>query len=558
MSLVFRTDQTTPLTNDQVDNNFKYLRDQINLKYSTSDFTSANISLKLNTPGVGQSTYDLAQSNALNAWTMRGMAPLATMPTDTNKESIVSRNASGDIYVGSVHGNVIGNATTATTATTAGKLTTAITINGVTFDGSANITVQDNTKVPLSGGTMTGKLNLVATAQAFAPLNLGIAAPDQNAKSNGDVWSTTSGVYYHINNVTRQIASVESPTFTGIPKAPGFDGNADQIITLSHLSTAVGTLNDSINLKANSASPSFSGIPTAPTAASTSNSTQIANTAFVKTAINSASTSLTASYQSYTDAAVTTLSDSVNVLLNAKASLNSPVLTGTPTAPTAAVGTNNTQIATTAFTATALASMQASVNAAITALQDLIASTRPVPVGTVFYTVSSSVPYGYLEANGQVVSQATYNDLWVKLGSPATTAGDPAGTYRLPDYRGEFIRAWDHGRGVDNGRLLNSLQGENIGSHIHDFYDVYAVSADQPGNFNMVNGVPTMRTGTVDTNSGLRDADGALVYQYYYMQNGVDGDNDGGAYAFKNRTLPSLNTSELRPRNVALMPIIKW
>lgn len=41
-------------------------------------------------------------------------------------------------------------------AATATKLQTARTINGVAFDGSANITISDSTKLPLTGGTATG------------------------------------------------------------------------------------------------------------------------------------------------------------------------------------------------------------------------------------------------------------------------------------------------------------------------------------------------------------------------------------------------------------------
>ena len=47
--------------------------------------------------------------------------------------------------------------------------------------------------------------------------------------------------------------------------------------------------------------------------------------------------------------------------LATKAPLASPDLTGTPTAPTAAAGTNTTQIATTAFVAAAVASASSSV-----------------------------------------------------------------------------------------------------------------------------------------------------------------------------------------------------
>lgn len=46
------------------------------------------------------------------------------------------------------------------------KLTTARTINGVSFDGTANITVADNTKLPLTGGTVTGEL-ISSAANSF-------------------------------------------------------------------------------------------------------------------------------------------------------------------------------------------------------------------------------------------------------------------------------------------------------------------------------------------------------------------------------------------------------
>jgi len=59
----------------------------------------------------------------------------------------------GDLHVtGGITGTVTGNAGSAT------KLQTARTINGTAFDGTANITVADSTKLPLSGGKMTGAL----------------------------------------------------------------------------------------------------------------------------------------------------------------------------------------------------------------------------------------------------------------------------------------------------------------------------------------------------------------------------------------------------------------
>ncbi|GHU77546.1 hypothetical protein AGMMS49992_25760 [Clostridia bacterium] len=50
------------------------------------------------------------------------------------------------------------NQSTTGNAGTATKLQTSRTINGVAFDGTGNITVADNTKLPLAGGTMTGTI----------------------------------------------------------------------------------------------------------------------------------------------------------------------------------------------------------------------------------------------------------------------------------------------------------------------------------------------------------------------------------------------------------------
>ncbi|NLF35462.1 MAG: hypothetical protein GX585_05795, partial [Clostridiales bacterium] len=54
---------------------------------------------------------------------------------------------------------ISGNAATAT------KLATARTINGVSFNGTANITVADSTKLPLAGGTLTGAVTMNGAAR---------------------------------------------------------------------------------------------------------------------------------------------------------------------------------------------------------------------------------------------------------------------------------------------------------------------------------------------------------------------------------------------------------
>jgi hypothetical protein len=119
------------------------------------------------------------------------------------------------------------------------------------------------------------------------------------------------------------------------------------------------------NKKAPLANPALTGTPTAPTAAKGTNSTQIATTAFVEAAITALVDSSPATLDTLNELAAA-LGDDPNfatTMINAlagKAPLASPALTGTPTAPTAAKGTNTTQIATTEF-----------VKAAVNALFDL-------------------------------------------------------------------------------------------------------------------------------------------------------------------------------------------
>jgi len=98
------------------------------------------------------------------------------------------------------------------------------------------------------------------------------------------------------------------------------------------------------------ASPAFSGVPSAPTAAPGSNTGQLATTAFVQAAISGATAGV-ASFNGRTGTVVLTAPDvsGVGGLINPSAAL-----TGTPTAPTAAVGNSSTQIATTAFVTAAV------------------------------------------------------------------------------------------------------------------------------------------------------------------------------------------------------------
>ncbi|EOZ8459205.1 TPA: tail fiber protein [Enterobacter asburiae] len=70
-----------------------------------------------------------------------------------------------------------------------------------------------------------------------------------------------------------------------------------------------------------------------------------------------------------------------------------------------------------------------------------------LPVGVPVPWTSATPPTGWLKCNGAAFTASQYPKL--ALAYPAL---------RLPDLRGEFIRGWDDGRGVDSGRGLLSLQ----------------------------------------------------------------------------------------------------
>ncbi|WP_186713570.1 phage tail protein [Escherichia coli] len=74
-----------------------------------------------------------------------------------------------------------------------------------------------------------------------------------------------------------------------------------------------------------------------------------------------------------------------------------------------------------------------------------------LPVGVPVPWPSATPPIGWLKCNGATFSAEEY---------PELAKAYP--TNKLPDLRGEFIRGWDDGRGVDSGRTLLSSQGDAI------------------------------------------------------------------------------------------------
>jgi microcystin-dependent protein len=206
-----------------------------------------------------------------------------------------------------------------------------------------------------------------------------------------------------------------------------------------------------LDLKAPLASPALTGTPTSTTATPGTNNTQIATTAYTDAAVAALVDSAPATLNTLDELALA-LGDDANfatttaTAIGLKAPLSSPALTGTPTAPTASVGTNTTQIATTEFVQVAN------------------------PTGAVIAFAGSSAPTGWLLCYGQEVAISSNGALYAVVGTTygsLTNGSGGVGTthFRLPDLRGRTVAGVDNMGGEDALRLdIANSSGTVVGS----------------------------------------------------------------------------------------------
>jgi microcystin-dependent protein len=84
-----------------------------------------------------------------------------------------------------------------------------------------------------------------------------------------------------------------------------------------------------------------------------------------------------------------------------------------------------------------------------------------VPKGAVAMFPLTTMPSGWLKCNGAAISRTTYSDLFAAIGT-TYGSGNGSTTFNIPDYRGEFLRSWDDGKGIDSGRSIGSWQKGTI------------------------------------------------------------------------------------------------
>lgn len=123
-----------------------------------------------------------------------------------------------------------------------------------------------------------------------------------------------------------------------------------------------------------------------------------------------------------------------------------------------------------------------------------------LPVGVPVPWPLATPPNGWLKYNGAAFDKAKF---------PKLAAVYASG--KLPDLRGEFIRGWDDGRGIDGARVLLSSQSHLFAKHAHRFeqtwgatgFDgtsgMYVVGADFGGEVTPVASVNTNSVGGDET-----------------------------------------------------------
>ncbi|EDH1125425.1 phage tail protein [Salmonella enterica subsp. enterica] len=256
---------------------------------------------------------------------------------------------------------------------------------------------------------------------------------------------------------------------------------------------------------------------------------------------------------------------------------HNPTFTGEPKAPTPAAGNNTTRIATTEFVQAAITALINGAPATLDTLKEIAAAINndpkfsttinnalsgkqpldetlthlsgkdiaglltylglgegsALPVGVPVPWPSATPPTGWLKCNGAAFSAEEYPEL-----------AKVYPTNKLPDLRGEFIRGWDDGRGIDTGRSILSIQGYATEDHAHGLPSRSTIVTDATINFyfdeSWVNsGTDIIKRGNTN-DAGLPAPDYGTFKTYKQSVAGL-----------------GVAASETRPRNIAFNYIVR-
>jgi len=289
---------------------------------------------------------------------------------------------------------------TGTVTLPSGTVTAGMILDGTIVNADVNDYAEiAQSKIANLTGDLAGKAPKISptfTGSVVLPTDTTIG--DVSATELGYVNGVTSGIQYQINTVSNALAakvtsydSSIATLFTDTSTLTTDLNTAENAITglqsdVTAINTAAATLQTSVNTKASSASLASHEADTT-NIHGIADTSALALTATVNSGLalkaNLASPTFTGTVSGITKTmvglgSVDNTADADKPVSTAQAAsialrapLASPALTGTPTAPTAAAGTNTTQVATTAFVGTAVSNLVAASPAALDTLNEL-------------------------------------------------------------------------------------------------------------------------------------------------------------------------------------------
>jgi hypothetical protein len=163
------------------------------------------------------------------------------------------------------------------------------------------------------------------------------------------------------------------------------------------------------------------------------------------------------------------------------------------------------------------------------------------PAGTIVAYAGTTAPQGWLMCDGNLVNRSDYPNLFNVIGTSFGYTVTSNSDFRVPDFRGRFLRGRDAGTGRDpdrggrfasnnggaSGDAVGSLQGDELRSHSHNYWDIYYSEA------------------------------GGSVSLPFPFKGSSGSDNDNGGWQIY-RTSDPAGGNETRPVNVSVNYIIKF
>lgn len=162
-----------------------------------------------------------------------------------------------------------------------------------------------------------------------------------------------------------------------------------------------------------------------------------------------------------------------------------------------------------------------------------------VPPGGILPWTTAVEPTGYLPCEGAAVSRVTYADLFAVIGTDYGV-GNGATTFNLPDLRGQFLRGWDHGAGVDPDAATRTDRGDGTGG------DVVGSKQDESDN----------AIDQVDRQLNVAGSDPIIVPSDGSMSDPIH-TGESGAGTQEHLSF-SRSGNEVRPENTSVLFVIKY